>query len=928
MAVGHVNNAAGLWISPSPLQAPVGAYILADNVVINSPGIIESRRGFSCLAYELSSPGSSFPAPKTSFSYRGTLLVQHDFKLAYNSGTAFTDFSDLFYPPDTTGSVDTYRMRSEEAGLNVYFTTNFGVYGLDTPTGGQPFAAGEPRGPTPTSIGNATDVTGAPDTGWLEVNHQTGYVATFFRTDANSTDHEGTPSNPIFVVNPADITVPAGSATIVSITSVLIDFPNHGFRPGMQVAVVFNAADTQYISGTYTVANYAADPTNKFLLPGAAAALGLGLPTTQPTTISSGAKDVQVYVQLPAATAAGQTVLVYRAKISVSAAVPPRPQYYLNKEYVVTGTDVTNKYFTYTDEAPDSLLQDPLYTNTDDGEPPDGSLQNDDSQPPWCADLAEFDQRLWGANYKELQTLSMSLLGVGAPNGLQVGDTVQINTIAGNTFLAIAETSTPGVNQFRVYTSSDPGTNVARTAQEFTLAVITATNTVDAFYTSGPDDIPGQFLLRSRTPGETSFNVLVSRPSAWSPLMSATVGTNSTAAPQTNGLWFSKQSQPEAVPLLNRIPIGPRNAKILRIRPLRDKLFVFTDIAGVYVVSNSYPYQVTSLSGTATLIAPDSLVNFDDAIYCLTTQGVVKVNEAGPTILSVPIESELQALFGAALSTLQINAFGIAYESYRKYMLCMPTEVGDTANTQVWVYDTITKTWTRWDKAIDSGVVIPQTNTLFVTTPGSTKVSQERKNYNRTDYADEDFAVTITAAAGTAVTVTSTIAPVAGDLLLQSPITRSLIASVTTSAVNTYDLVMEDTVGWTLSSATCYPGIACELLNVPLALGAPEELKNFREVTYHFRTPGFSYGYGLFAGDLNPEIRSVGFSKGGWGEVPWGGFAWEQPARPVNKRVSVPTSARRVAYLSVGFSLREAQAQWQLMGVTPVYENMSERNSK
>lgn len=929
MASAHVNNAAGLWISPSPLQAPVGAYILADNVVINSPGIIESRRGFSWFAYQLSSSGGA-TTPKTSFSYRGTLLVQHDFKLSYNSGTAFTDYTGTFGPPSPAPSPRVSpRMRSEEAGLNLYFTSDSGVHVIDQPTSGEPLSAGEPRGPTPTSINHSTDVTGVPHTGWFNSDRQTAYVATFFRTDANDTDHEGTPSNPIFVINPHVITVPIGAATIFGGTSVLVSVPNHGFREGMQVEATFNAGDPLYLTGTYTVAYYSADPENKFVLPGAAS--GPGAATTFASSVTSGSKNVQVYVGLPAGIVAGQTALVYRSKVSVDAVTLPRAQYYLDKEYIVTGTDITNLYFTYTDETPDSLLQDPLYTNTDDGEPPDGSLQNDNSQPPWCMDLAEFDQRLWGANYKELQTFSLSLLGVGAPNGLQVGDTVQINTLAGNIFFAIPESAGVGPHQFRVYTSSDsPAENVRRTAQEFALAVTNLADTVDAFYTSGPDDIPGQILLRSRIPGEVAFGVVVSRPSAWSPILTTTSAgmVTSTAKPQTNGLWFSKQSQPEAVPLLNRLAIGPRNAQILRIRPLRDKLFVFTDIAGVYVVSNSYPYQVTSLSETATLLAPDTLVNFDDAIYCLTTQGVVKFNEAGPTILSVPIESDLQSLFGASLSVLQLNAFSISYQSYRKYMLCMPTLVADRTNTQVFVYDTITKSWTRFTKAIDSGVVIPQTNTLYITTPLSTKVSQERKNYNYTDYADEDFQVTINSSSGMSLDVTTAIAPQIGDVFYQDPINLSLVQDVVSTGTNTYTVTTKDTVVWTLPTITCYPGITCQLLNVPLALGAPEELKNFREVTYHFRTPGFSYGNGLFAGDLNPEVRSVSFSKGGWGEVPWGGFAWEQPARPVNKRVAIPTSARRVSYLSVGFDIREAWSVWQLMGVSPIYENMSERNSK
>ena len=909
---------AGLWISPSTLQAPVGAYILADNIVINSPGVAESRRGFAWFPYELSSVETQFP--KASFSFRGTLIVQHRNDLSYNSGAAFVPYTGGGGPP----APQTLRMKAEEMSLNFYFTSD-GIRVIDTPIGGTAIPAGEPRGPTPTSVLNPTNVTGAPGTGWLAADAQTAYVATFFRIDANDIDHEGTPSNPVFVTNPADITVPIGGASNLG-ANVTVAYINHGYTVGTEIEAVFNIADAaSFTTGTYTISVASAD---LFVIPA-----GTGVPgvTTQPSTYTTNAKNVQVYVELPLNTVAGNTILVYRSKQSVGLNVLPRPQYYLDKEYTLVAGDITAGYFTYTDVVPDDLLQDPLYTNTDDGEPPDSSLQNDNGQPPYCLDLAQFDQRLWGANYRELASLTFSLLGVGSPNGLIVGDTISFGD-PGVSFTAIAEASTPNPNtEFRVYTSYDAATNVAKTAQELALTITASNLGMDLFYISGPDDLPGQLLLRSRLPESAGgIPVYVSRPSAWNPVFTTSpfgALTTSTST-STNGLWFSKQNQPEAVPLLNRIPVGPRNCSILRIRPLRDKLYVFTDIAGTFVVSNSYPYQVTSLSATATLVAPDTLVNFDDAIYGLTTQGVVRFNEAGPTILSVPIESEIKALYGVGLPVLKVQAFAVGYESYRKYILAMPTTVEDSTNTQAWAYDVVTKSWTRWTKAMDSGVIIPQTDLLNVTTPASTKVSYERKNFDRTDYADEDWQVTITAATGGVVSLTSTIEPAAGDLLYQSPILRSLIGSVESTGINTYDVVVNDTIDWTIAAATCYPGIQNILLNTPLFASGPEERKNFREVTYHFRTPGFSLGKGLFAGDTNPYIEQIDFSLGGFGAVGWGLFGWEQPSRPVNKRIAIPTNARRVSYLSVGFALREAQAQWQLMGVSPVYENMSERNTR
>jgi hypothetical protein len=166
-------------------------------------------------------------------------------------------------------------------------------------------------------------------------------------------------------------------------------------------------------------------------------------------------------------------------------------------------------------------------------------------------------------------------------------------------------------------------------------------------------------------------------------------------------------------------------------------------------------------------------------------------------------------------------------------------------------------------------------------------------------------------------------------LLYQDALARSIILDVTAAGTGVYNVTTDDSVTWTLGvTTTVYPAIENTVLSLPLSLGEPESKKNVREVSYHFRTPGFELGNGLFRSDLNPELRQVPFAMGGFGQVGWGQFAWTQNAVARNRRISVPAMQRRASFLNIGFGLREAQAQWQLVGVTPVFEGMSERNSK
>jgi hypothetical protein len=909
MSVTRVLQNAGLWRSPSHLLAPSGSFEIANDVVVNYPGIVEPRRGFEYLSYTF---GTSLDHANTLFSYRGTVLAQYGSKLASDTGAAFADLAG------TNAAPGSYRMRGLEDNLNFYYASTDGVKVLDAPLG-TPILAGVLRGPLPTGRVSRTTLTGDPNTGWMPENTQVGYVATFSRTDANDTLHEGTPSNPFFLVNPAGFTIAVGNAFRTppsGLGTVIINASNHGLLNGDRVTITYDAADVDFVSGTYTVRNAT---QNQFRYSKNAAAFSA---TTQPATVTTGSKDVTVNVTLSPDVTTDYTLNVYRTRLSVSATTAPRQQYYLVAAHALTGGEIAAGVATITDSTPDSLLQiqQPLYTNTDDGEPPDSSPDNDNSQPPTATDLELFDGRMWGCNFSELQSFSLALLGVDAPNGLQVGDTI---TVGGVTYTGVAVGTALGASTFTVQTGYDAGTNVQATAQSLALTIYqNGSSQVDAFYTSGVDDFPGQILLRGRLPTSPQFAVTTSRVSAFNPDL--TGGLSSSSDSETNGLWFSKQNQPEAVCLLNRLAVGPRNCRILRVKALRDRLFVFTDIAGIWTISNHYesPYSIDQLTATAALYGPDTLVNFDDALWALSSQGVIRLTAAGPAIESIPIDSDIKLLFGLALSTTKTLALGIGYESYHKYLLALPTDPADTTNTQIFVYDVFTKAWTRWGRSISAGVVVPESDFLYIAAPSNNYVSKERKTFTRTDYSDESFVVNIVSASGTSVTLTDATGVTAGDLLYVDPVARSLVTAVSGNVLTTLD-----SITWVAGAATIYTGIPSEVIYTPMFSGVPEEWKHYREVQFHFRNPAFNLGNAVFKSDQDPEERDSAVAMGGFGDRPWEGFPWEQPSAPKNKRVWVPSFQQRANYLSVGFELREAQATWQLAGYTPIYESGSERGT-
>jgi hypothetical protein len=692
------------------------------------------------------------------------------------------------------------------------------------------------------------------------------------------------------------------------------------------------SADPIITDGTKTIAG-SVDATHVSYNDATVAGTG---PSTVTGTLSTAGRNVSVSFDVGPELTTSHFVRVYRSKSSTGYNVPPNQDYYLVNEIAITPGIIAAGVYTFTDSTPDEVLLDPYYNNVNgDGEAPDGAPENENAVAPLCKDLTTWDDRLWGANLTERQSLTLNLLGVsdgpvyGSPNGLQVGDSV---TVGGVTYTAVsAAIGAASATEFDLYTTAiyymfTQTEAIYRTLLSLALTIAkhpssSVTAAIRDFNVYNPTTLPGQMFLESYDPASSVFTFTTTRTTAWNP--DPTAGLSSAADAATNGLWFSKQEQSEAVPRLNRLSIGPRNNIVRRIRGLGERLYVFTD-KGIYTVSNTFPYRVDLLSKTALLVAPDTLADLDDALFALTSQGFARISDAGVGVISTPIESDVKRLFGEGLTNLQTLAQGVGYESYRKYIVTMPTTSGDTVNTQQLVYDVASKAWTKWDMPAACMIRVPETDFLYVASTTENRVSKERKNYNATDYSDESFSVTLSAASGKTLTLVSTTGITAGDMVYQSDLVRSLVTEV----VDSTHVTVEDTLIWTPGLATSvYRGIHCRVIFSEHFAGVPNYLKHWSAVTFHFRSPGLSTATAVFSSELGPSEETVALSLQGWGQQPWGEFAWAQPDGPRNSRVFVTGNATRAAYLTVGLEMREAQGVWALYGYTPEVQVMGPRSS-
>lgn len=178
----------GLYLAPNNLSGvPQGALEVANNVVINSKSLIESRRGQTQYGDPLTIGSGQV---NKLFNYSSSLIANYDSKLAYDAGSGdWTDYSGTYDPPDPD-----YKMRSLEALRNFYFTTDEGIFKLDS-ISGTPRSAGVAR-----ALGGTGELDGSQ--GFLVANTAVAYRLVWGYIDANNNLILGAPSQRLIVQNP------------------------------------------------------------------------------------------------------------------------------------------------------------------------------------------------------------------------------------------------------------------------------------------------------------------------------------------------------------------------------------------------------------------------------------------------------------------------------------------------------------------------------------------------------------------------------------------------------------------------------------------------------------------------------------------------------------------------------------------------------
>lgn len=644
------------------------------------------------------------------------------------------------------------------------------------------------------------------------------------------------------------------------------------------------------------------------------------------TNNSGGTRNVDLTFSIPDGITTSHVYQIYRSAISGGVSTEPNDELQLVVEKSPTAGEIAAKSVTYTDQTPDSLRGATIYTA-----PSQQGIAQANEPPPLANDITYYKNLVLYANTVSKHRLTMTIISIGGSVGLVNDDTV---TIAGVVYTGKGAENVAAA-QFLVSTGGTASQNIDATARSLVKVIngYSGNTLVYAYYLSGYQDLPGQILIEERGFGGSAFVAISSRGGAFSPTIPSS-GTSYTSTNDTarNKIFISKILQPESVPLLNYVEVGSANQAILRVIALRDSCFVLKE-DGIYRITGEQfsDLRVSLFDGTTTLKGLMTAVPFNNRITCFTDQTIAAISDSGVAIISRPIEFTLFRLSSNQFASFQDVSVGIAYESDRKYILSTVAQTTDTRCVQQFVYNSVTNSWTRWDRAIACGIVSEADNKFYYgsSDPAVKYIFQERKDFTTTDYADDETDVTIVGYTGTTVQVVSSAAAVVGDSLVQFVGATPARASVITSIPDATHIVVATPYTWTPGAAKIMTRINEAVQWLPAHGGNPTMVKKFTVAKMVISNAIFRTMRAFFSTDFSPNDETVDLTpaiEGPWGEFPWGSAAWGgDNVNPQNVRTLFHPDKAQGHWINLKLTHGQALTAFSLLGVAVFFEEQSER---
>lgn len=428
----------------------------------------------------------------------------------------------------------------------------------------------------------------------------------------------------------------------------------------------------------------------------------------------------------------------------------------------------------------------------------------------------------------------------GAPVALTFNDSIRIKTGSEDKYY----------NAGSVATFAGALTTDVYTASRFTHSAFTTVQTLGNGLLSNAAGLPiagtqATIRLFQLLPTTAGFQVWATHGADYNPVLPATAagtGATSTQDAFPNAVAWSKNDEPEHFMAGQIWFVGNARAPILRVWALEDALYIFKGKGdGVYRLSGfgeRSGWNVTQLDPTAYLLHSELITaqggQSDAAIYAWTNCGMSRVTAAGAQVLSNPILNLVDVPQNILDPSAATQAFAWAASNLpsNQVIFALPASNADGDNAdQAWVFNTVTNAWTSWfasDMTPYAMVLNPKTNLLL--TGGATGTpSVQRGPTEDVQQADNEYAVTVSAAAALNVTITggSGWTPAVGDLLKVGA-TYATVTAITDATHFAVDVTI------TTGASTAYKAFLSTLTWLPKVDPSGAVLKQFQDVVIHW----------------------------------------------------------------------------------------------
>lgn len=392
---------------------------------------------------------------------------------------------------------------------------------------------------------------------------------------------------------------------------------------------------------------------------------------------------------------------LWRSKSTQAAGEETTDDMNLVAQIAITAADLAVDWVGYLDNTPDTYLDTApsLHTNVNNippgedngvaGEQKQG-ISNSNNPPPFAAHCVWWGGRAWYANYVEIPTNLVTLLAVGG-SGLVDNNTF---SIGGITLRAKAVPAL--VTDFQLVTTlATLELNIEATARNI-VEVYNRNATASqsrAYYTSVSLFQPGQITIVGTTDSNTAFAAVslgTPPPFQWD--------SGAGFVWQKNRIAYSKPGMADHCAPMNFLEVGPSDAEILAVKPLRDKLFVFTS-KGVYVVTGTgwWDFSVSEFDLTFKLLGASLVVECEDRLIAWFREGIAEITDGGIEIISGPIEDYIQNYSDdAGYQYVSEIGFAAAYRLRHQALFFYPGNKSvNTVNCERWLaWDVRTRAWT------------------------------------------------------------------------------------------------------------------------------------------------------------------------------------------------------------------------------------------